>query len=150
MSVCTFIAASCSLKEFTPSQEYPLEINIDKGTVYDGDADENFSLLTLQEYPECTSLKHVVALEWAYYTHGRAERIIKYIREVLERTDTVELWHIWLGTLDEFEERPIIRTCTVGIDDLTVERIKEIDSADIWMKQGSVRPIFRCMRIIKL
>ena len=38
MSVCTFIASNSLLMEFKPSQNYPLEINIDKGIINDGGA----------------------------------------------------------------------------------------------------------------
>lgn len=40
MSVCTFIASDCPLKEAAPVQDYPLEINLDNGQIYDGDADD--------------------------------------------------------------------------------------------------------------
>ena len=42
MSVCTFIAADCPLKEAAPEKEYPLHINIDEGTIEDGGADDNY------------------------------------------------------------------------------------------------------------
>lgn len=45
MSVCTFIASDFPLKEVSPVQDYPLEINLDDGQIYDGDADDNYSLL---------------------------------------------------------------------------------------------------------
>ena len=34
MSVCTFIASELPLTEVVPVQDYPLEINIDDGTIY--------------------------------------------------------------------------------------------------------------------
>ena len=42
MNVWTFIAVNCPLYEIKPSEEYPLEINVDAGTIFYGDADENF------------------------------------------------------------------------------------------------------------
>ena len=36
MSVCTFIASDYPLPEAAPAQEYPMEINIDAGMIYDG------------------------------------------------------------------------------------------------------------------
>ena len=36
MSVCTFIASNCPLKEAAPVQDYPLEINLDNGQIYYG------------------------------------------------------------------------------------------------------------------
>lgn len=149
MSVCTFIAADCLLTPLSPSKEYLLEINVDRGTIFDGDADDNFYLSPIQDYPDCINLKHAVELEWAYYTEGRAERLIGYIKEALKHTDIVELWHVWLGTLDEIEERPIIKTQTVAIDALTVVQFKEIDSAEIWENPREPRPTFRCIKITR-
>jgi hypothetical protein len=40
MSVCTFIASDSPLREISPSKEYPLEINLDTGTINDGNADD--------------------------------------------------------------------------------------------------------------
>ena len=44
MSVCTFIASDYPLQEAAPGQEYPFEINIDTGTIYDGGMDDNYFL----------------------------------------------------------------------------------------------------------
>ena len=44
MSVCTFIASDFPLKEVSPVQDYPFEINLDKGTMYDGGTDDNYFL----------------------------------------------------------------------------------------------------------
>lgn len=41
MSACKFIASDIPLAEFAPSQKYPLHIDIDSGTIDDGDADDN-------------------------------------------------------------------------------------------------------------
>jgi len=52
MSVCTFIASDCPLKEAAPVQDYPLEINLDNGQIYDGDADDNYFLLPFADVRE--------------------------------------------------------------------------------------------------
>ena len=44
MSVCTFIAADIPLQEMKPSKEYSVLIDIDKGIIEDGGADDNFCL----------------------------------------------------------------------------------------------------------
>ncbi len=62
-------------------------------------------------------------LEWAYYTEGRAQRIIEYIKENLRHTDEVEIWRIWMGT----HERPLFRTTTRSITQLTPQDIQRID-----------------------
>jgi len=78
MSVCTFIASDFPLPQVAPSQEYPLEINIDEGTIYDGGADDNFFLHTFEDVQSYTDKKYGVWLEW-HYTDGRAEKILKYM-----------------------------------------------------------------------
>ena len=58
MSVCTFIASDCPLKEAAPVQDYPLEINLDNGQIYDGDADDNYSLFPLIMYNKLRKLEN--------------------------------------------------------------------------------------------
>ncbi|MCD8342160.1 MAG: GNAT family N-acetyltransferase [Clostridiales bacterium] len=50
MSVCTFLAADCPLAAWEPSQDYPLEINLDDGTIEDGGAEDNYSLQPFTYY----------------------------------------------------------------------------------------------------
>lgn len=54
MSVCTFIASNCPLKEVAPDNEYPLDINLDNGTIDDGGADDNFFLLPFENVCDYT------------------------------------------------------------------------------------------------
>lgn len=63
MSVCTFIAANCPMDEVIPSKEYPLEINIDEGTIYDGDADDNFSLRKFRGVSDYTDKSMAFSLD---------------------------------------------------------------------------------------
>ena len=121
MSVCTFIAADSPLKQVAPPQEYPLEINIDDGTVYDGGADDNYFLFDFSDSDSCTNKKYAVYLEWNP-TRGRAERLAEYIRAALNDSETVELWHIWMGSC----EKPLIRSRTVPIHALTPEDIRAL------------------------
>lgn len=44
MSVCKFIAADIPLPEVKPPKEYPVHIDIDKGIIEDGGADDNKQL----------------------------------------------------------------------------------------------------------
>lgn len=149
MSVCRLIAADVPLPEWMPSQKYPLEINVDTGTIYDGGADDNFFLHSFPYTEDYTGRAYGVSLEWNY-TEGRAQQIINYIRDALEETNTVELWSVWLMDYYEFEERPYIHRKTVSIQDLTIEHIKEIDQAEIWNtpdKRYPDRPSFYCLTI---
>jgi hypothetical protein len=138
------------MNEVRPSKKYPLKINIDEGTIDDGDADDNFYLWKFCEVYDYTDKKYGLRLDCAYYTEGRAKLILKYISDVLSRTDTIEVWHVWLDYgYDEYDERPIIKKKTLHIDEISPEDIREFDNAVIWENSYSIRPIFYCWEIIK-
>ena len=151
MSVCKFIASDMPLPEFAPSQEYPLHINIDEGTIYDGGADDNYFLTTFANVENYTEKKYAVSLEWNY-TDGRAKQIIEYIKAALQKVESIEFWHVWLTDYFEFEDRPFIHKKTVSICELTTEAIEEIDNAAIWNtpdKMYPQRPSFYCLTITR-
>lgn len=150
MTVCTFIAANCPLGEVRPSKDYPLELNIDKGIIFDGYADDNFFLYEFRDVSEYTDKKYGVSLEWAYYTEGRAKLIIEYIKNALKYTDIVEIWHVWLGYyFYEYDEWPIIKKKTLHINQIVPEVIREIDDAEIWNNANYNRPTYYCLEILK-
>jgi len=66
-------------------------------------------------------------LEWDY-TKGRAEKVIQYIREHLEHTSEVEIWHVWLGD----GVRPKIRNCTIALGEFTFDDLKELSDLEVW------------------
>ncbi|HEY8361884.1 MAG TPA: hypothetical protein VIK77_03225, partial [Tissierellaceae bacterium] len=141
MTVCTFIAANCPLDEVRQSKNYPIELNVDTGTIFDGDADDNFSLYKFRDVYEYTDKKYGVCLEWAYYTEGRAKLIIEYIENALKYTDTVEVWHVWLDYyFYEYDERPIIKKKTLHISEIAPKDMREIDDAKIWDNANFDRP----------
>lgn len=149
MSVCTFIASNSPLREVAPQKEYPLVINIDEGTIYDGEADDNFFLSTFKDVQKYTDKKYGVYLEWRY-TEGRAKKILEYIGNALKYDSRIELWHIWLMDYYEYDERPVIRKCTVPFSNLTVDDIEEIDGAEVLNtpdKRNPSRPSFYCLII---
>lgn len=150
MSSCRFIASNMPLPEFAPSQDYPLEINIDNGTVYDDGADDNYFLNSFMNVRDYTDKNHGVYLEWNY-TDGRAKQIIEYIKSALQESDSVEFWHIWLDYY-EFENRPFVHKKTISVNELTTEHIKEIDNALIWNLPDKLypeRPSFYCLTITR-
>ncbi len=149
MSVCTFLAADCPLAAWEPSQDYPLEINLDNGTIEDGGADDNYFLQPFGDVQDYTDRQNGVRLEWNY-TEGRAKQLADYIKSALRNTDAVELWHVWLMDYYEFEDRPFLHRQTISVDELTVKHIREIDDAEIWNrpdKQYPNRPSFYCLEI---
>ena len=151
MSVCTFIASDRPLRKAAPQKEYPLIIHVDEGTVYDGDADDNFYLRDFRDISCYTDKKYGVCLNWQY-TDGRAKKILEYIQDALEYEAAIEIWHVWLMDYYEYEESPVIQKCTVSFSDLTIDDIKEIDSAEIWNKpdkRNPDRPSFYCLVIEK-
>ncbi len=139
MSVCTFIASDHPLPTHSPSRDYPPEINLDLGTVYDGEAEDNFFLHIFEEVGDYSDKKYGVWLEWNY-THGRAGQIIKYIKAALQHTDSVELWHVWLSAYCEYEDSPVIHGRRISISELTESHIKELDSAEIWNTPDKIHP----------
>ena len=151
MSVCTFIAADIPLEEVKPSKDYPVHIDIDNGIIDDGGADDNFFLFSFSDVRDYADKKYGVYLEWNY-TDGRAEQILKYLRRVLEKTELVELWHVWLMDYYEYEDSPVIHKRTVTIDEMTVQNIYELTHADIWNRPDKympARPSFYCLKITR-
>ena len=151
MSICRFIASDMPLTEFSPPQEYPVMIDIDRGTIDDGGADDNYHLLSFDSVKDYTDKEYGVYLEWNY-TVGRAKQIIDYIKAALYKADSVEFWLVWLMDYYEYEDRPFVHRKTLSISELTIEHIKEIDSADIWNtpdKMYPERPSFYCLTITR-
>ena len=73
MSRCVFIAADTPLPEVTPSQDDPLHIDLDTGTIFDGGADDNDCLLPFDEVDLYSEKKYGVYLELPQYQWtGRA------------------------------------------------------------------------------
>lgn len=151
MSVWKMIASNYPLPEVRPEEEYPLEINIDEGIIFDGDADDNFMLYPfLDNVKEYTNMEYGATLEWNYYTEKRAIKIIEIIKSVLQHTDNVEFWNFWLGDLDE-HERPIIKVTTVSLAELTPKDIQEWDIQEVWNSPSRYgdKPIFYCLKIVR-
>lgn len=152
MSVCTFLAANCPLAEAAPAKEYPVHINLDNGTVDDGDADDHYYLHPFDDAGIYTDKENAVRLEWLRYTKGRAKQLLNYIKDALRLTDCVEIWRVWLGDYyesDEHDERPAIKKLTVPIAELALEDIREIDRAEIWNNSNKNKPSFYCLRIVR-
>ena len=70
MSKCIFLASDCPLENYSPSKEYPIEINVDTGEIFDGGADDNFFLNSFKDTQSYSDKKFGVCLEWNY-TDGR-------------------------------------------------------------------------------
>lgn len=148
MSTCIFMAADSPLPEVRPSKEYPLHINVDTGTIFDGGADDNYSLLTFDEVNLYCKKKYGVYLELPQFTEGRVRQIMDYIRAALLQTDCVEIWNVWLMGYWEYDDRPYIRKRTIRMEELTIDDMKEIIKAENWENKDKNRPSFYCLEII--
>ena len=148
MSLYTFLASDSPLPTVKAPAGYPLNINVDTGVIYDGDADDNFSLYRFRDVKLYTGKEYGVWLEWRY-TDGRAEKLIDYIRENLNNTDCIELWYVWLTDYYEYDERPVIYRQTISIDKISPADIKELTTREIWKSLDSIRPHHYCIEIKK-
>ncbi len=149
MSQCVFIAADCPLPEVRPSQDYPRHFNADTGVIYDSGADDDYCLLPFRDVDIYCRKKYGVSLELHLYTEGRAKRILDYIKEALQQTDSVELWNVWLLGYWEFADRPYIHKRTIPVNGLTVNDIREMNEAENWNNKDQNRPSFYCIEIVK-
>ncbi len=147
MSVCTFLAADCPLPEYHPARDYPLHIDLDRGVIDDGGAEDNFHLYPFRDVSAYTDKACGMKLEWRY-TEGRALQLIAYIRRVLEQADCVQLWRVWLQDRYDFEERPKIFRASVPAAELTAADLQELEDAVIW-EGADPRPRFYCLEIHK-
>lgn len=151
MSVCTLLASDHPLPTAAPQQQYPLRICIDDGSVFDGDADDNFYLYPFPDVQTYTGKDYGVWLDWRY-TEGRGIQLLDYIRRALCHTEEIQLWHIWLLGWWEYEERPVIHSRTIPFSALTVEDLKKLDDAPMWNspdRQNPQRPSFYRLVITK-
>jgi len=152
LSICTFIASDHPLPTQAPSCSYPLEINLDNRTVYDGDADDNFFLLPFRDAAVYTDRPHCMQLEWNYATEGRAQRLLEHIKTALQNSASVELWHVWLMDYWEYEDSPVFFKRTVTAEELTTDDIIETACAEIWCKPDKYypeRPAFYCLTVVR-
>lgn len=151
MSTCIFIASDAPLALYSPPRDYPINIDVDKGVIDDGGADDNYFLFPFKNVSDYTDKKYGVCVEWTY-TDGRAERIVEYIKYALLSSDSIELWRVWLMDYCEYEDSPVIHNKRVSKDELTTDHIREIDNANIWNtpdKRYPERPSFYCLTVYK-
>ncbi len=149
MSVCRIIASDTPLTEHVPSALHPLSINAD--WCVGGCEDDEYSLFAYSNVRAFSCKEYGVRLEWEY-TVGRAGRIVEYIKDVLTRVESVEFWLAWEMDYYEFEDRPFVHRKTITADEITVDHIREIDSAKIWNTPDKMypdRPSFYCLTVTR-
>ncbi len=105
-------------------------LDTDTGSVWDGDLDDDFSIVPMEKQEDIYSEKHYCArLAWSRYTKGRAGRLILYIRQLLEHTPSVEIWHIWMGAS---YPPPNIKRKKIQAKELTEEIIEKLDAEAVF------------------
>lgn len=88
---------------------------------------EGFSVYSIEKTADIrTDRRYCAALEWDLCRPKCGEAVIRYIKELLEHTPEVEIWHIWMGS--GYPE-PRIRSVTLDADSLSTEVLKQIDEA---------------------
>lgn len=119
-----------------------VHIDLDHGTVEDGDYDDDFSILPLHPTADdiYTSKIHRAAIE-CLWTEGRARAVLIYLRDQLKSADEVELWHIWMGC----DKKPRIIRYEAQIDSFTPEDLMEIAGLPVYEKE----PVHHCVTIRK-
>ncbi len=106
------------------------EILIDtaSGTTDDGGLDDDFAIPKLNDTTDIyTVKKHHVYLEWIC-TEGRAEKVIEYVKNQLEHTDEIEIWHIWMGN----EARSCIERRRLSMDDFTPAELMHLADLNVF------------------
>ena len=142
MSVCTFMAADVPLEQAALTRD-GYTADIDDSAEYEG------FLLAFPEADCYTDKPYAVFAEW-HDTKIAAEQTLAYLKDVLRRADTVELWRVWLGEYWEFEDRPVIHRRTLAIEELTAAQLCTFDGLEIWNtpdKRYPSRPSFYCWEI---
>ena len=121
MSVCTFLAANLPL---------PRVERIGA---------EDVGLFPLSLVPQPCEKPYAAEVEAADNDHA-AEQLLEQIGAALQRSETVELWRVWLMDCYEFEERPYLHTSVCRFRDLTEEQIIALDRAEVWNKPDKAYP----------
>lgn len=117
---------------------------IENGKAFDGDLDDDFALLHMDNVGHYSDKKYGVYIEWNYPTDGRAKKILKYIQKVLKKTDNIEMWCVWLSDY----EPPIIKTTIINAQALEPKHIIELDTSELWNNPDKDVPTYYCLRII--
>lgn len=110
-----------------------IHFNKETKELEDGDFDDDFSIRPFPptevfgihtEKPFCAE----VCLH--RYTDGRAENILKYIREYMQKAEELEIWHVWL---DDYET-PLLKRKELLLSDLSVSTLKELEEMQLTIK----------------
>lgn len=119
-----------------------IEINPQTNEIEDGNFADDFAIFPFlpQEYFGIHTEKPFCAnLEWNLYTKDRAENVIAYMREHLQKTEELEIWRVWLDDT----QVPVFRKKELLLSELTEEVLQEIAEADLTIEP----PVHYCYKI---
>lgn len=121
MSVCTFLASNLPLPRIERHEA------------------EDIGLFPLRLVPRPCEKPYAAEVE-ADMTEAAAEQLLEQLRAALLRSETVELWRVWLMDYWEFEERPYLHTSIRRFHDLTPEEVIAVADAEVWNKPDKDYP----------
>lgn len=122
---------------FSDRELFPRE----NGAIDDGDFPDDFTIDPMEKDSSMQTAKPYCAqVQWRF-TEKRAERLIAYLKERLEETESLELWHGWL---DGSAIHPV-RKKEISIHALTTADIAALEEADT----GTEPCIHFCLSIQK-
>ena len=110
-----------------------IHFNKETKELEDGDFDDDFSIRPFppsEVYGIHTEKPFCAEVCLHRYTDGRAENILRYIKEHIQKTEELELWHVWL---DDYET-PVFRKKELLLSDLSVSTLKELEEVQLTVK----------------
>ena len=119
-----------------------IHFDLDNGTIEDGDFDDDYAIIPI--YPgrrDVHSEKKYKSLVECIWSIGRAKEILELISNLLDNTDEVEFWHIYM----ENGQRPKIIYFDAKLSEFTPEDLIEISDLPTYDK-GTIH---HCVRIKK-
>ena len=108
-----------------------IHFDLDNGTIEDGDFDDDYAIIPI--YPGRTDVhseKKFKSRVECIWSNGRAKKILELISNLLDNTDEVEFWHIYM----ENGERPKIIYYDAKLSEFTPEDLIEISDLPTYDK----------------
>lgn len=148
MSHCIMLAADVPIPEIDPPEEPNFALILDGRNTTDNAGDDHYGLYPRVLFGNYTELPYAAEL-YLIYKPGRALRFFDDIRALLQKTDAVELWNLWLMDDWEWDDRPIMHHKSICIDALTPEAFHDFIELESFQTPQQERPDCYCLRIHK-
>ncbi len=102
---------------------------ISEEKIFDKDADDDFALHIFESVSYYCDMPYGVYIECNYFTEGRVKKIIDYIKNIMAKTNCVEIWNVWLSKYEHTK----VNIIEIKIDELQAEnlyKLKECSNFD--------------------